>query len=76
MSNNEQKPTDASATRQKTNRLLGLSSYAAGTILLGIIGFGIYDDPASMRRDTQALILMVLGALVCFGIGFTTGRKK
>ena len=75
MDNEDPKKSDGTA-RQKANRLAGLSSYAMGLVLLGIIAFGIFDDPSSVKKGFTALVLMGVGALVCFAIGYTTGRKK
>jgi len=67
---------DRVTARQKMNRLLGLSSYGMGFVLLAILGFCIYDDPAALRKGISSLVLFAVGALVCFAIGYTTGRKR
>lgn len=70
MSNNDgDKPT----TRERTNRLLGLSSYALGVVLLGVLALCLYDDGLS---DPGSLGLISGGALISFAIGYTTSRKK
>jgi hypothetical protein len=64
---------NAPSERERTNRLLGLSSYAAGVILLGLIAFGIYEEGLT---DLGSLGLFVAGAGICFAIGYTTSRKR
>jgi hypothetical protein len=63
--------TEEPDARQQLNRLIGLSSYAGGVILLGIIGLGIYDGD----RDYQTFAIIAVAALACFGLGYTTSQK-
>ena len=59
--------------RESGNRLVGLSSYAMGVVLLGVIGIGLYDDGL---KDLSSLGFIAAGAFICFAIGYTTTRKK
>lgn len=65
----EDKPT----SRESGNRLLGLSSYALGIVLIGVLGFGIYEDGF---KDIGGLGLISAFALICLAIGYTTNRKR
>ena len=70
----ERKPS----ARESFNRFMGLGSYAMGVIILGIMAFSLYDDAGLIKfgRDYQTYAIGLAAALVCFAIGYTTGRKK
>ena len=61
--------------RESFNRLMGLGSYAGGVIVLGIMAFSLYSD-GGFKGDYQAYGIGAAAALVCFAIGYTTGRKN
>jgi hypothetical protein len=78
MGSDNQERTMETSFRQQFNRSIGLYFYASGCVILGILAFCIYDDPKSLTKSYNSynLAVMMGGALVCFGIGYTTGRKK
>jgi hypothetical protein len=65
----DNKPT----TRESGNRLIGLSSYALGILLVGVLGLCIYDDGF---KDVGSLGLIAVIASICFAVGYTTSRKR
>ena len=65
-----QQPQDP---RQSANRTVGLSCYAAGACMIGVIALVIYDDGFS---DLTSLALMAAAALVLIGLGYSTGRRR
>ena len=77
-SSNEHKrseePRHANA-RRNVNRILGLSSYAGGVILLGLLVLSIVDA-GGIRGDLTSLGIIALASLACFAIGYSTGRRN
>jgi hypothetical protein len=67
--------------REKFNRLLGLSSYAGGIVLLGIlIWVGIETlstrGMTGLKKDLSSIAILGGMAVVMFAIGYTTGRPR
>ena len=62
------------STRERTNRFLGLSSYAGGVVLLCILALCVYDS--GIKDGIGSLSIIAVAALACFGIGYTTSRRK
>jgi len=62
------------STRESFNRILGLSAYAGGVCVLGIIAMGIWEDGRMPSLPSLAGMLAVL--FVFFGIGYSTGRRR
>ncbi len=60
--------------RYGANRVLGLSSYAGGIIVLCLLVFSYFDSSVPPSLNEIGLGLLVVFAL--FGLGYTTGRRK
>ena len=73
------------SSREKSNRILGLSSYAGAIIMAGLIVLGARDEIrmggwagliATIKKDPTTPCILVAATVVLWAIGFTTGRRK
>jgi hypothetical protein len=64
-----------SSGRQRFNRWMGLSSYAGGVVLLGLMASALIDE-GGIKDDLGLYVLGGIAAIACFAIGYTTGRKS
>jgi hypothetical protein len=64
---------DRPSAREGFNQLIGLSSYALGVVLTGILLFSIYDEGLG---DVYGLSIFTAVILICFAIGYTTNRNE
>ncbi|BBO30844.1 hypothetical protein [Lacipirellula parvula] len=61
------------SSRDALNRYIGLSSYAGGILLLGLLAFGLYEDGL---KDLQSTGIIAAAAIIFIAIGYTTTGKK
>ena len=63
--------------RESGNRLVGLSSYALGIVLVGVLLFLLYEEGIrGIQKDISSFAILVVMTLICLGIGYTTSQKK
>jgi hypothetical protein len=75
MLKSDNRGTELSEARIAFNRLFGLSSYAGGTIVLGLMAFCIFDD-GGIKGDATSYVIGFVAALALLGIGYSTGRLR
>jgi hypothetical protein len=63
------------SVRESFNRIMGLSSYAGGVIVLGLLALSLYSD-RGFKGDYQSYGLGLAAAVVLFAIGYTTGKRR
>ena len=65
------------SVRESGNRFFGLSSYAMGFVLVGVVLFSLYEDGLrGILKDPTSYAIFLVAILICFGIGYTTNQKK